>query len=586
MPVGRRAIYAVVALLCFLVFILAGCGTGRRDDAAFGKLTKDFFAHFFEMHPVRATMVGVHRYDGKIDDLSREAVEAESEFCRACLSRLEKIDFMKLTPDNRLDAEILRNNIELILLENEDTRVFETYPLFYTVLFGNSIYSLLSREYAPLDERLDAVASRLEQFPHALDQAMRNLSNPPRVVTETAIYQSRGVIEFIEKDLMREADKAPGKTEEIAKAAGSALAALRSFQDFLEKDLINRSLGDCRIGERRYRKMLELSLQSEMTSEDIVAAAYADIEKTHKEMYEIAAPLYAEIFGAKPPAKAGPTDHVEIIKAVLGEISKDHASAAGLLDEYKAAYGEAAAFVRERDILAIPDDPIEIAWSPEFFRGLSAVAFQPPGPLEKSMKYYFWVSPVPEYYDAAQTETFMREYNNEMIRILTIHETLPGHFVQLAAANRNPSMVRAVFRNNAFVEGWALYSTTMMSELGFRNGDPRFQLQLKKFHLRAPINAILDSGFHRENMSEYEAVRLITEDGFQEPSEALARWNRACLMPVYLSTYFVGCQEIMMLRKEAEERSGTDFSLKEFHEKLLSRGSIPVKYARESMLGH
>ena len=584
MPVRRSVSSVVVAFLCCVVFFIAGCGTGTRDDTAFEKLTKEFFADFFKMHPVFATTLGVHRYDGRIDDLSREAVETESAFCRRCLSRLERIDFAKLTTDNRVDAEILRNNLELILLQNNEVRSFETNPMLYTALFGSSIYSLLSRDYAPLDERLEAAASRLEQFPRALDQTMRNLSNPARVVTETAIAQNRGVIALIEEDLMREAEKAPGKSGKIEKAAGPALVALRSFQGFLEKDLLNRSLGDCRLGEREYRTELELALQTDMTSEEIVASAYAEIEKTHEEMYELAAPLYAEIFGAAPSAKAAPKDHVEIIRAVLGEISKDHASAAGLLDAYKAAYGEAAAFVRERDILAIPDVPLEIVWSPAFSRGLSAVALQPPGPLEKSMKYYFWVSPVPDYYDAAQTEAFMREYNNEMVRILTIHEAMPGHFVQRAGANRSPSMVRAVFPNYAFIEGWAVYCTTMMSELGFRSGDPRFELQLKKFQLRAPINAILDSGLHRENMSEYEAVRLMTEDGFQEHSEALGRWNRACLMPLYLSTYFVGCREIMTLREETEERWGADFTLRRFHEKLLSRGSIPLKYARESML--
>jgi uncharacterized protein (DUF885 family) len=320
-----------------------------------------------------------------------------------------------------------------------------------------------------------------------------------------------------------------------------------------------------------------------MSSEDIVEAAYADIERAHEEMYELAAPLHASMFGATPPPEAAPQDRAKIIQAVLGEISKDHASASTLLDRYKAAYAEAAAFIREKDVLALPDDPLEIVWTPAFSRGLAVVALQCPGPLDPAGKFYFWVSPVPEYYNAAQTEAFLREYNNEMVSVLTIHEAVPGHFAQMARANRIGSMVRSVFPNYALVEGWAVYCSTLMSELGFREGDPRFELQVKKFLLRSPLNAILDSGMHRENMSEYEAVRLLTEDGFQERSEAIARWRRTCFLPVFLSSYFVGSQEIMALRAEAEGRWGAGFTLKRFHEELLSHGSIPLRYVREYM---
>lgn len=579
----RRAGLSVAGLLCCLVLLVPACGTEMRDDGEFTKLAREFFEDYFRLHPVTATTIGEHRFDGKMDDLSREAVEKETALCRAYLSRIGAIDLRKLTRDNRVDAEILRSNLELIVLQNTVVRSFERNPLVYTAIFGSSIYSLLSREFAPLEKRLDEAASRLEQFPRALDQAMKNLSNPPKVVTETAIAQNRGVISLVAEDLAREAAKAPGKAGKIAQVSGPALDALRAFQDFLEKDLANRSLGDCRLGEREYRRALALALQTDMMSEAIVASAYAEIDKSHEEMYALAAPLYAEMFGTTPSAEASPKDRIEVVRAVLGEISKDHASPEGLLEAYRAAYGEAAGFVREKDILAIPDDPFEIVWSPEYSRGFSVVALESPGPLDKSMKYYFWVSPVPGYYDAAQTEAFMREYDREMVRILTIHEAVPGHFAQMARANREPSMVRAVFPNHALIEGWAVYSATMMTELGFRENDPRFALQAKKFELRSPINAILDSGMHREGMSEYEAVRLMTEDGFQEQSEALGRWDRACLVPLYLSTYFVGCQEIMALRAEAEERWGADFTLKRFHEALLSHGSIPLKYVREFM---
>jgi uncharacterized protein (DUF885 family) len=162
---------------------------------------------------------------------------------------------------------------------------------------------------------------------------------------------------------------------------------------------------------------------------------------------------------------------------------------------------------------------------------------------------------------------------------------MPGHYVQLAYGNRNPSIVRGVWRNDAFSEGWAVYCMELMTSLGFHGGDPELRLQWEKFYLRAITNAIIDSGLHREGMTEKEAVKLLTEDAFQEEPEALLKWRRAGLTPGYLSTYFVGYEEMLALRREAEERAGNGFVLKDFHEKLLSQGALPPRLAREALFG-
>ncbi|MDD4858471.1 MAG: DUF885 family protein, partial [Candidatus Krumholzibacteria bacterium] len=203
-----------------------------------------------------------------------------------------------------------------------------------------------------------------------------------------------------------------------------------------------------------------------------------------------------------------------------------------------------------------------------------------PGPLDRQMKYYFIVSPVPAEFDQNQSEAYLREYNDEMIRLVTIHEAMPGHFVQLAYANRNPSIVRGVYANSAYAEGWAVYCMELMNELGFRNGDPKFKLEMDKYYLRILVNAIIDSGMHREGMSEAEAIQLMTEDGFQEEPEALIKWRRAGFTPGYLSTYFAGYLDLRSLRREAGERAVGGLNLGEFHERLLAQGAIPPRLAR------
>jgi uncharacterized protein (DUF885 family) len=579
----RKIFVIALGAAAFLALACAGCDKGGGENAAFERLAKRYFRDSFRTNPAFATWAGEHRYDHDLDDVSRKAIDARLAGAKSYLAAIESVEADKLSPDNRIDAEILANNIRLDILLFEDMRAFETNPMLYTDLLGNSIYYLIARDFAPLDERLDAAADRLMKFPLAVEQAMANLSNPPKPYTEMAISQNRGLIALVERDLLREAEKAPGKKKKIEKAANVALDALHTFRIFLETDLLDRSLGDYRLGDAVYRRLSDGLLQSDMSPEQIVAAAYAEIDRVHGEMYELAAPLFAEMTGAGPPANPDRAQRTAIVRQVLDEIAKDHPKPAELLDACTAAYAEAAAFVRERDILTIPDAPIEIIWTPEYSRGLSIVALEAPGPLDRGMKYSFVVSPVPEDYDQQEMDSYLREYNNEMIRLVTIHEAMPGHYVQFAYANRNSSMVRSVCLSSAFAEGWGVYCMELMNELGFRGGDARLVLTWKKFYLRVLTNAIIDSGMHREGMTESEAVRLMTGDGFQEESEAAIKWRRAMINPGYLSTYFLGYLEIRQLRLEAEERLGDRFMLKGFHEKLLRQGALPPRLAREAL---
>ena len=579
---GSGASVLSALLCCFLLF--AGCAGPSREDKELTKLSKEFLEDYFKAHPVSATRIGEHRYDGQIDDMSPEAKVAEGERLNTYLARLKGIDHEKLSQDNRIDAEILRSRMEGKLLSLRELRGWERNPLVYTQLLGNSIYLLIARDFAPFDKRLDSVIKRLKLFPRMVDQAMANLKNPPKIHTETAINQNRGTVALLEGDLRREAEKIPRKGKDLEKALEPALEALQRFQEFLEKDLFFRSKGDFRLGDRLYRKKLKLTLMSPMSSEEIVDRARIEMEKLHGEMYELAAPIYAEMFPGEPVKVESKEDRKHVIKTVLDEISRDHPDPADLLDACRNANDEAAAFVREKGIITLPKEPLEIIWAPEFSRGVAVAGLRSPGPLDREMKAFYVVSPVPDEWTPDQVDSYLREYNNEMIRILTIHEAMPGHYVQLAYSNRFPSLVRAVFSSGTFVEGWAMYSERMMLEEGFRGGDPKLWLQRKKFYLRAVINALLDPGIHRGGMTEYEAMKLMIEEGFQEESEASGKWRRACLTSSQLSTYFVGYKEVTALREDAEKQWGKKFKLGEFHEKLLSYGSPPTRFVREILL--
>jgi len=239
--------------------------------------------------------------------------------------------------------------------------------------------------------------------------------------------------------------------------------------------------------------------------------------------------------------------------------------------------------VRAKDFVTVYDDPLEIIPMPEFQRGVALAYCDSPGPLDKGQKTYYAVSPIPDDWSAAQVRSFLREYNNRSIHNLTIHEAMPGHYLQLTHSNRYDSVLRAVLASGPFIEGWAVYTERVMTDQGYMNGDPLMRLIRLKWYLRSIGNAILDQGVHVDGMSREDAMRLMTRDTFQEEREAAGKWVRVQLTSAQLPTYFVGANEHFALRQEAERRWGADFDLKRYHDTVLSFGSPPVRYVRALM---
>jgi len=585
MSVRKLRFYAPVILTAGIV-LASGCGRGGRDEREYASIEKEFVSFYLKSNPTWATVLGDHRYDDQLDDMSREAVEAYIRACGGYLERLRAVDTDALSSDRSIDARCLAGYIELTLLDFEEDRVHRRNPMLYAEMLSNSIYVILANQSIPLEERLDRISKRFERIPRFIDQAFANLDNPPKLRTEIAIDMTKGLVAYIENDVLPEADKVPGMGERMRRSFGPAREALLRFADFLEKDLVNRSFGELRIGDAAFRKRLKLQIGTDMTPEEIVAAAYRELDAVHERMYAVAAPLYEEISGAAAPTDPDFEERMRIVTVVLDDIANDHPPRSGLLDACRAAYGEAERFVRERDLLSLPDDPLHIVETPSFLHAVQLAATISPGPLDEGGDFYFMVSPISDYLGDEEAKRYLREYNNELLRVVTIHEAMPGHYVQIAHSNRVPSFVRSALYNMAFIEGWAVYCQGMMVEEGFRDGDPRLALAADKYYLRVVINALLDSGMHRENMTEAEAVRLITREGFQSGSEALTKWRRSVgIHPCFLSSYLVGAHEIRSLREDARREWGDRFTLKDFHERLLACGSIAPKYAREILLG-
>jgi uncharacterized protein (DUF885 family) len=287
-----------------------------------------------------------------------------------------------------------------------------------------------------------------------------------------------------------------------------------------------------------------------------------------------------------PPLPEEPSDTQQqaAIAAALELTYADRPARDQVMATATDALAKATAFVKEKDLVTLPDSPVEIVPMPEFQRGVAVAYCDSPGPLDKGQKAFYAVSPIPDDWSQAQVDSFLREYNVRSIHELTVHEAMPGHFVQIAASNKYPSTVRAVLSSGSFVEGWAVYAEKLMADSGYYDDDPLFKLMRDKWYLRAIANAILDQAIHVDGMTREQAMELMTQKTFQEEREAAGKWVRAQLSSAQLPTYFVGVQEHLDLRAETEKRWGASFALKRYHDQLLSFGSPPVRYARELLL--
>lgn len=570
---------AVFGLVLPLLF--ARTEAASASDAAFEKLAHASIEDLLRSRPETATQLGDHRYDDRLTDYSAEAIAKRVASLRDQLTALEKIEATALTGPNRTDAEILRLELGAMLFVLTEERPHTWNPLAYNDSLAGSIYALTAREFAPAEQRLRNAAKRLNEMPRVIAQIKANLRNPPRIHTETAIQQANGAIALVRSGLDPLLEQAPAMRAELAPAQEKAIAALTDYKTWLEKAVLPEANGEFRLGAERFERKLRFALDSDLPPAEILRRAERELETTTDALYATALPL----FNAQTPnaTEAQRADRPRVIKAVLDRLAERRPTDETVVARAKEITDAATAFVREKQLVTVPETPLRLIVLPEFQRGVAIAYCDSPGALEPQGETYYAVSPTPADWTDARRESFFREYNDYMLHDLSVHEAMPGHYLQLAHSNqfRAPTLVRAVFASGTFIEGWAVYAERVMADAGF--GGPEVKMQQLKMRLRAIINAILDNKVHTAGMTEREAIDLMMQRGFQEEGEAVGKWRRACQSSTQLSTYFVGAVEHDDLRAAVERKEGVAFDLKRYHDQLLSRGSPAVKHVRREL---
>ncbi|MEO8063494.1 MAG: DUF885 domain-containing protein [Pseudomonadota bacterium] len=561
-------------------------------DQQFESLAARYLSESTELSPVNATRLGDHRFDDRLDDVSAAGWQNKLSFAERYLVALDAVETAKLSRANQVDARLLRHDLEFDRWQLQTLEEWRWNPLVYTRIAGDGLNNLLAREFAPLGERMRNVGKRLDELPRLLAQAREVLvpARVPKVFAETAGRQNAGLIAMLDGEIAQQLDTLPAEQQEAVRASiAKARSALNQQQIWLEKRLAPDAKGNFRLGQELYDQKLALALFSPLTREEIRARAEAELEASHAAMYAIARTVLKDPAlrnrRAPPPTPEKPnaTQRQRAIRAALELAYAQRPKRDAVLDAARAALIDTTRFVREKNLVTLPDEPLEIIVMPEFQRGVALAYCDSPGPLEPAQKTFFAVSPIPAQWTHAQAESFLREYNSRSIHNLTVHEAMPGHYLQLAHSNKYPSTLRSVLSSGPFVEGWAVYTERLMIEQGYMDGDPLMRLIQLKWYVRTVVNALLDQAVHVDGISRGAAMKLLTESAFQEEREAAGKWTRAQLTSAQLPVYFVGAQEHFALRAEAERRAGNNFNLKEYHDRVLSFGSPPVRFVRELM---
>jgi hypothetical protein len=549
------------AVKLFFILLTAFTMTNAQDSTRVDR----FFDQYFHFKPSDGTAAGFHQFDTQLENPTAATHAAQIEFLQGA-----EREFAAMPAST--DRDLLLAHVRGDLLELERVRMWEKNPDKYSSDMTNSIFILISRTFAPPEERLRSVMARELLMPGVLDTARVNLKNPPRIYTEVAIEQMPGIIGFFERDVPAAFKSVTDASllSEFAKTNGRVLEALRAYEAWLKTDLLPRSHGDFRLGAELYRKKLEYDEMVDTPLDDLLRAGYDDLRRNQRWFREVA----ASVDPKKTPVE------------IMDELAHDHPAPDRLLDAFRNTLGGLRDYIQEHHIVTIPSDvPPIVEETPPFMRALTSASMDTPGPYEQVAKEAFFNVTLPEADWPKETvEELMEGFNRGTIVSTAVHEVYPGHYVQFLWVKQAPSKVRKLFGAGSNSEGWAHYCEQMMLDQGYGNGDRKLRLGQLQDALLRNARYIAGIEMHTGKMTFDQAVDFFVKEGYQSRTNALRETKRGTSDPTYL-VYTLGKLQIMKLREDYRKKMGAAFRLEEFHDEFLKQGFPPIVLVRKALLG-
>ena len=570
-----KALLLIVLILSTTLVLFGQSGVSNSNSqtsADWNQLVDSFFDEYFKYNPTQGTSAGFHQYDSDLEDYSRKAVDNQIAFAKDYLGRMEKFDAKSMPLAERQDYQLVVNNLKSTLLELEDIRSWEKDPDRYSSGLTNSAFVIMSRKFAPPEQRLRSLIEREKKMPAVLAAARENLKNPPRIYTEVAIQQLPGIVGFFQKDVPEAFTNVKDQQllAEFQASNTAVIAALQDYEKFLKVTLLPISQGDFRLGAENYRKKLLYDEMVDIPIDRLLQIGYDDLHRNQQWFKKVAAQI----------------DPKKTSDQILAELLNDHPAPDQLLQTFRDDLTGIRQYIVDKKIVTIPSPvPPIVEETPPFGRALTFASMDTPGPYETVAKEAFFNVTLPEPdWPAAKTESFMGQFNRETMISVAVHEVYPGHYVQFLWLPSVSSKVRKLLGCGSNAEGWAHYSEQMMLDEGYGNGDPKLRLGQLEDALLRDARYIVGISMHTGKMSFDEAEEFFQKEGFQPKSVAEVETKRGTSDPTYL-VYTLGKLEIMKLREDYKQKMGDKFSLEQFHNTFLQQGFPPIKVVRETMLG-
>jgi hypothetical protein len=551
----------------------------KTVNIQFDKYKEGFVIGLWKLNPDWAASQGYHKLDSVLVISDSINIKNQLDFSHAQLDSLQHYSTEDLSDNNTIDYYIIKNQLQSSIFRIDKLKSYQWNPSEYNVC--SAFAEILNGKYDSLEVRLHSFYLKMNTIPAYYEAAKNNIKDPTLEHTALAIAQNLGGLSVFQKDLSIALGKSKlpeSEKKAIKDKAKVAVNAITTYANWL-KGLDNPTPRSFRIGEDLYKEKFDLDIQSSYKADTIYKKAVNHKKELHKKMFVLADRLWPKYMRSE----SKPSDNLALIKIVIDKISLQHTAPKNFQSAIEKQIPELAAFVKEKDLLYIdPSKSLVVRKEPDYMAGVAGASISAPGPYDKHANTYYNVGSMSGW-SAEKSESYLREYNDYILQILNIHEAIPGHYTQLVYSNQSPSIIKSILGNGAMIEGWAVYAELMMLESGYKNSDEMW-LMYYKWNLRTTCNTILDYGVHVKNMSKEQVMKLLITEAFQQQAEADGKWTRVTLSQVQLCSYFVGYIEIYDLREMLKKERGTNFKLKQFHEKFLSYGSAPVKYIKELMM--
>jgi len=579
-----------LTLIFTVVFALLNAGmllSQNKEDGKFDKALENYFDALWKFYPTSGTMAGFHKYDNKLEDLSKKNIEKRHEELDSLNQEfVAKVDKMALSPEKQFDHEMVVDGLDLELIKHEMLLPWSYNPMFYNDILNNAVRSLFD---GSMDEaKAKGVAERLKNLPKLIKQAKENLETPPEIYTQTAIAQFTGILNFYKNELPGLIEQAPASQKtKMQENLNKALPELDAYSAYLTNELLPKSTGNFRLAGA-HNRLMRIKFQNDIPVTDLNARTKADINNIRREMFLVCIPFYRVMFpeiNLEQLTTQRGEEQVKniVIKGVLDKIKGEHVTKEELFEKIKATQQEIKSFIQDKQLIDLPETDLEITDMPLDVQGITWTRLIKPALYDTGENYSLQIAPINGDLNDEQIQSMMEEYNNYFLPFYTIRKIYPGQYVPYFFTMKHANMLTKMFPNMPLIKAWPIFIEEMVILNGMGNYDLRARLNQLKFRLKAVIDFTLDLNVHQGGMTKDQAMRVMTITGFQSEAEAERNWNRIILNPIDAAYAYVGLQELLDMEKAYKQKMGASFNQKEFLAKVLSYGPIPIRHLKNKI---